>query len=71
VVFRSSEYTNVVTATPQLVITYTDEPQRSGRMGRSPAQGRARRGDQCPLTIWLDMDATGTTPSGAATESTS
>lgn len=68
VVFRSSEYTNVATATPQLVITYTDEPP-AVRSGWAEVQPKAVRAgaSNTPLTFWLDLDATGTTPSGAAT----
>ena len=68
VVFRSSEYTNVATATPQLVITYTDEPP-AVRSGWAEVQPKAVRegATDTPLTFWLDLDASGTSPSGAAT----
>jgi len=68
VVFRSSEYTNVATATPQLVITYTDEAPAI-RSGWAEVQPKAVRegATNTPLTFWLDLDASGTTASGAAT----
>jgi len=68
VVFRSSEYTSVPAHTPQLVVYYTDEAPaiRTGYAEFQPTAVRARAAN-IPLTLWLDVDASGTTPSGAAT----
>ena len=68
VLFRSSEYTNVATATPQLVLSYTDEAP-AVRSGFAEIQPKAvRQGAVAtPLSIWLNADAVGNTPSGPAT----
>ncbi|HZI89576.1 MAG TPA: DNRLRE domain-containing protein, partial [Candidatus Polarisedimenticolia bacterium] len=67
-VFRSSEYTNVTTDTPQLTIVYTDEPPalRNGYAEIQPTAVRAGA-TNTPLTLWLDVNSSGSTPSGTAT----
>lgn len=68
VTFRSSEYTSVATNTPQLTITYTDEPPalRNGFAEIQPTAVRAGA-TNTPLTLWLDVNSSGSTPSGNAT----
>lgn len=65
--FRASE-TDVATERPRLVIYYTDEPP-AVRGGWAEIQPRAVQSgaEGTPLTLWLDVDAAGTTPSGVAT----
>jgi hypothetical protein len=68
VVFRSSEYTNTPTDTPQLVISYTDEPPaiRSGYAELQPSAVQVGA-TNTPLSLWLDVNSAGTTSSGTAT----
>jgi hypothetical protein len=67
VVFRSSE-TGTPFQRPKLVIHYTDEPPAI-RSGTAEIQPRVLRtgATNARLSLWLDIDAAGTTPSGAAT----
>ncbi|HTM01670.1 MAG TPA: DNRLRE domain-containing protein [Candidatus Omnitrophota bacterium] len=66
--FRTSEFTTDTTKTPQLILQYTDEPPaiRSGTAEIQPY--RVVKGiTNLPWTVWLDVAASGSTPSGAAT----
>lgn len=66
--FRTSEFTTDSTKTPQLILQYTDEPPavRSGTAEIQPH--RVVKGiANLPWTVWLDVAASGSTPSGAAT----
>ncbi|HYJ31764.1 MAG TPA: DNRLRE domain-containing protein [Candidatus Binatia bacterium] len=66
--FRTSEFATDTTKTPQLILQYTDEPPaiRSGTAEIQPY--RVVKGiANVPWTVWLDVDAKGTTPSGSAT----
>ncbi|MGE5177646.1 MAG: DNRLRE domain-containing protein [Bacteroidota bacterium] len=67
-VFRSSEYTTTPSQTPALVVWYTDEAP-AVRRGYAELQPPAVRSGatNTPLTLWLDVDASGSTPTGAAT----
>lgn len=67
VAFRSSDY-DTAAFRPKLVIQYTDEPPAI-RQGIAEIQPRSARvaSPDAPITVWLDVDAQGTTPSGAST----
>jgi hypothetical protein len=68
VTFRSSEYTSVPANTPQLVIQYTDEPPAVKRGYAEIRPSQVFRGaTNMPFSVWLDVEATGSTPSGPAT----
>jgi hypothetical protein len=65
--FHSSDY-GTATLRPKLVIHSTDEPPAI-REGTAEIQPRTARVGAIgvPLTAWLDVDATGSTPSGTGT----
>jgi hypothetical protein len=65
--FHSSDY-GTVSLRPKLVIHSTDEPPAI-REGTAEIQPRTVRVGAIgvPLTVWLDVDAPGATPSGAGT----
>ncbi|HEV8479421.1 MAG TPA: DNRLRE domain-containing protein [Candidatus Eisenbacteria bacterium] len=65
--FNSSD-NGTASLRPKLIIQYTDEPPaiRSGVAEIQPRNVREGSHD-VPLTVWVDVDAQGATPSGTAT----
>jgi hypothetical protein len=68
VVFRSSDYTSVPASTPRLTLYVTDEPP-AVRRAVAEFQPTAVRAStpNVAFTLWMDVEASGSTPSGAAT----